>query len=345
MNRYVFPLAVIAASHLPAAVADEQPLELEPISVTAEPFADRGELDSTRPVDVLVGDALDRARAATLGETLDQQPGIANAGFGPGAGRVVIRGQSGPRVRVLDGGVGVLDASTVSPDHNISTEPFRARQIEVLRGPAALLYGNGAIGGVVNVVSDTVPTEPVEQIGGSLGMRYDDGAEALTTYGHTEFGIGRLNVHLDGLIRHTNDLKIPAGSIPEEEEEHEEEGPEEAHEEHAEVPADRLENSSTETKSFALGTSWVDDWGHVGLAVTRYDTDYGVPGHAHGHEEEQEGEAGHEEEHEEEEGGGRIGRRLRWLLEPRRPRLLQLFQRQPRHPRERLVGQEQFERL
>ena len=170
MNRYVFPLAVIATSHLPVAVADEQPLELEPISVTAEPFADRGELDSTRPVDVLVGDALDRARAATLGETLDQQPGIANAGFGPGAGRVVIRGQSGPRVRVLDGGVGVLDASTVSPDHNISTEPFRARQIEVLRGPAALLYGNGAIGGVVNVVSDTIPTEPVEQIGGSLGM-------------------------------------------------------------------------------------------------------------------------------------------------------------------------------
>ena len=306
MNRYVFPLAVMATSHLPVAVADEQPLELEPISVTAEPFADRGELDSTRPVDVLVGDALDRARAATLGETLDRQPGIANAGFGPGAGRVVIRGQSGPRVRVLDGGVGVLDASTVSPDHNISTEPFRARQIEVLRGPAALLYGNGAIGGVVNVVSDTIPTEPVEQIGGSLGMRYDDGAEALTTYGHTEFGIGRLNVHLDGLIRNTDDLKIPASSVRDEEEAHEGEAPEEAHEEHAEGPTNRLENSSTETESFALGTSWVDDWGHVGLAITRYDTYYGVPGHAHEHEEEHEGEAGHDEEHGEEEGGVRI---------------------------------------
>ncbi|MEC9406977.1 MAG: TonB-dependent receptor [Pseudomonadota bacterium] len=306
MNRLLLPLVAMATGHLAIASAEEQPLELDPVTITAEPFANRGELESTRPVDVLVGDALERARAATLGETLDQQPGIANAGFGPGAGRVVIRGQSGPRVRVLDGGVGVMDASTVSPDHNISTEPFRAQQIEILRGPAALLYGNGAIGGVVNVVSDTIPTEPVEQLSGSLGMRYDDGTEGLTTFGHSEFSLGRLNLHIDGLIRDTNELKIPSGAAQAPEEAHEEE--EDAHEDEDVGQADRLENSGTATESFAVGSSWVDDWGFVGVAVTRYDTHYGVPGHAHGHEETHEEEGEHEDEaHEEEaEGGVRI---------------------------------------
>jgi len=303
MNRMILPVALFAtlSAHAADPEVDSETLELDPIQVTAEPFANRGELESTRPVDVLVGEDLDRERAATLGETLDQQPGIANASFGPGSGRVVIRGQSGPRVRVLDGGVGVLDASSVSPDHNISTEPFRARQIEVLRGPATLLYGNGAIGGVVNVVSDTIPTEPVVGPTGVLGTQYDTARDGRTYFGHVETGFGRFNLHVDGLVRRTHDIEIPGmaeSAAAHEAEEDEHEG--EEHEEEDEV-AGLLENSSTSTNSTALGTSWVDDWGFVGASVTTYRTNYGIPGHHH-HEEE--GEEHEEEGHEDEEEGG-----------------------------------------
>ena len=297
MNRYMIAVALSASTAVFAAEEPTDTLQLDPVQVTAEPFAGRGELESTRPVDVLVGEDLDRERAATLGETLDQQPGIANASFGPGSGRVVIRGQSGPRVRVLDGGVGVIDASTVSPDHNISTEPFRAKQIEILRGPAALLYGNGAIGGVINVVSDTIPTESVDGNHGELGTQYDSARNGRSVFGHVESGFGRFNLHIDGLARRTDDIDIP-GFAEAEHEEHEEDG-DHADEHEEEEASGTLANSSTSTNSAAIGTSWVDDWGFVGASLTTYRTNYGIPGHHHEEEHEEEG-------HEDEEGGVRI---------------------------------------
>ncbi|WP_213083141.1 TonB-dependent receptor plug domain-containing protein, partial [Escherichia coli] len=103
----------------------------------------------TTPVTVLEGDDLVRRREATLGETLNGEPGITSSHFGTGASRPIIRGMDGPRVKVLSDGAELLDASTISPDHAVVSEPMLATQIEVLRGPSALIYGGGAVGGVV----------------------------------------------------------------------------------------------------------------------------------------------------------------------------------------------------
>lgn len=280
--------ASLAVFHTPllaqTAEPDDDAVEFEPIVVTADPLA-RGELDATRPTSVLDGQALERAQAQTLGETLGDELGVANSSFGAGAGRPVIRGQSGPRVRVLDGGVGVLDVSSLSPDHNVAIEPFRAEQVEVLRGPATLLYGSGAIGGVVNVVTDTIPVAPVERADFSLGTQFDSARDGRSLFGHVEFGAGPLAFHIDGQARRTDDLEIDGFADADAEEEG-----------LPQSEAGTVENTYTETETGAFGLSWTGQRGYIGAAATRYDTVYGIPGHGH-HEDEGGGEA------EEEEGG------------------------------------------
>ncbi|HET6342314.1 MAG TPA: DUF2012 domain-containing protein [Gemmatimonadota bacterium] len=128
----------------------------EPITVTAGPGS-RGLEDVVQPVGVLEGRDLAARREATLGETLSDEPGVSSTYFGPGASRPVIRGLGGDRIRILEGGVGTGDASTTSPDHAISHDPLSAERIEIVRGPATLLYGSSAIGGVVNVIDGRIP--------------------------------------------------------------------------------------------------------------------------------------------------------------------------------------------
>ena len=136
---------------------EQQPVVLPPITVWADPLGGFAS-DSVTPPVVLSGENLDRRKEATIGETVKDVPGVSQTYFGPGASRPVIRGFDGPRVRVLSDGVDSLDAATVSPDHAVTGETALARQVELLRGPATLLYGGGAIGGVVNVLDNRVPT-------------------------------------------------------------------------------------------------------------------------------------------------------------------------------------------
>ena len=145
------PAAALAQDehHDPAVDLDRVVVRATPLAATAE--------DLAQPVEVLAGKALDDARASSLGETVDGLPGVQSSSFGPGVGRPIIRGMDGARVQILSDGLGSGDVSTVSVDHAVSVEPFLAEQIEVLKGPATLLYGSGAIGGAVNVVDGRVP--------------------------------------------------------------------------------------------------------------------------------------------------------------------------------------------
>lgn len=260
------------------------------IIVTADPFAERSPVEATQPTDVLSGEDLQRARGSTLGETLANQPGVHGADFSAGASRPVIRGLGGPRVRILDGGSGVIDASTISPDHAVSAEAFRARQIEILKGPATLLYGSGAIGGVVNVVSDLVPTQPSEEWHGSLGFSGSSVDDGRTSFGHLGGGNGQLAFHLDALTRDTGDYDIPGFA--------DSDGAQEADAVRGHVP-----NSATATDSFGLGAAWTGERGYLGLGWSAYDSGYGVPGHGH---EEAHTEETPAEEHAQDEAGVRI---------------------------------------
>ncbi len=211
------------------------------------------------PVRVLVGEALERRRAATLGETLAGEPGVAASHFGAGASRPIIRGMDGPRVKVLSDGSELMDASTLSPDHAVALEPLLAERIEVLRGPSALAYGGGAIGGVVNVLDRRVPTEtPDNGVEGSVALQADSAARGVAAAFEVTAGRGPFVVHAEGLMRDARDYRVGHGWT------------------HDKVPG-----SYNQTDTGSLGVSWVGERGYLGLAYTRQRNEYGLPGHSH----------------------------------------------------------------
>lgn len=277
--------AVLAATPALAQAQQVRDREVSEVVVTAAPYVIT--LDSaTTSVDILNRDDIDQAPAGGIGDALAGVAGVRSSFFGPGASRPVIRGLSGPRVLVLSNGLGQVDASALSPDHAVATDPQEARRIEVLRGPSALAYGGSAIGGVVNIIDDRIPTAPVDGVSGRVtasGSTVDNGWQ---TGGALKFGAGPLVVTLDGLHRETEDYDVP--TAPESRRQLEAEG------EEWPGPVDsKVENTFTELSSYGGGVSYVGDRGYVGFSVKRTENEYGVPGHAH--------EEGHEEDHEEEE--------------------------------------------
>ncbi len=276
--------------------------DAETIVVTGNPL-EHSSLEMASPSVVIAGDELVKSRATNIGEALAELPGINLSSFGIGAGRPVIRGQQGNRVTVLSNNTSTQDASNASPDHWIAAEPLLAKRIEVLKGPATLLYGGGAVGGAVNVVDDRIPTEAPEGIDGGFELRLGDSATGEQTFvgtltAGTELDGGTLAFHLDLLDSQTDPIEIPgfAESLRLRELEEAEGG---GHsEEEEEEGFGELENSDTDTFGGSLGFSWITDNGYWGISYTDFDRNYGLPGHAeHGHEEG--GMAGEPEEEEE----------------------------------------------
>jgi len=242
-----------------AAYADDT--ALCPVTVSASALALGSDQMST-PVSVIAGDELVRRRAATLGETLAGEPGIAASHFGAGASRPIIRGMDGPRVKLLSDGSEIMDASTISPDHAVAIEPMLSEQIEVLRGPSALAYGGGAIGGVVNVLDKRVPTAvPERGVEGSVELRADSVANGVAGAFEVTAGSGNLAFHAEGLKRDARDYRVGSGW------------------DHG-----RVDGSYNQTETGSLGVSWVGARGYLGLAYTRQQNEYGLPGHSHEYE-------------------------------------------------------------
>lgn len=264
MRKTALALSIVALLNTGAAAADptdggtasgernspEQAHRLDEVEVTALPIKQSAD-DVIAPVSVLSGAALDDAKAGTLGETVAKQPGVQTTYFGPGVGRPVIRGLDGPRVGVLSNGASSGDVSTVSQDHAVSIEPFLADQIEVLKGPATLLYGSGAIGGVVNVVDGRIPERlPERPLSGRAELRGNDAANERTGMARIDIGAGDFVLHADGTYRDTDDYDGPDGKIA---------------------------NSFLTTKSGSLGGSWIADRGFIGIALSRFLDHYGNP--------------------------------------------------------------------
>lgn len=247
----------------------ETPQRLEDIIVTASPL-ERAPDEISAPTSVLAGIALNRHQQPTLGETLAGLPGIDSTYFGPGASRPVIRGLGGDRIRVLTGGLGTLDASVISPDHAVSLEPLLIERVEIVRGPATLLYGGGAIGGVVNVIDGRIPEIlPAAPVSGRLEGRLNSSANERAGAGVLTGATGRLAWRLDGFRRTTNDVRIP-GLAP---------APEIASAMLAagETPArGTLFNSATSTHGGAAGVSYIGAAGHVGVSYGGHASNYGV---------------------------------------------------------------------
>lgn len=250
-------LPALAAEPAPAdATTDPRhapPNELDRVVVTASPNRATAET-LVRPVDVLGGERLDEARSATLGETVNKLAGVQTSNFGPGVGRPIIRGLEGGRVSVLAGGLSTQDVSTVSQDHAVAIEPFLADQVEVLKGPATLLFGSGAIGGVVNVVDGRIAEKPLDTtVTGRAELRRTTVNDGVTGMARVDAAgaDGRLVLHADAVYRDENDYALPGGG--------------------------RQRNSFIDSRSAALGVSRVGDAGFVGISASRFENDYGNP--------------------------------------------------------------------
>jgi iron complex outermembrane receptor protein len=265
--------------------------QLDEVVVTASPLRRKTD-DLARPIEVVTGTALDDQREKTLGESVARLPGVQSSFFGAGVGRPIIRGLDGARVQVLSEGIGSLDVSTVSADHAVTIEPFLADQIEVLKGPATLLFGSGAVGGAVNVVDGRIHEQAVDGFGGRMELRGNTVADERAGAFRIDGDAGRLGLHADAFYRETGDYEIPGFA----ERGHDDHDHGDDHED--EETRGLLENSRTRVRGGAFGASYIGERGFLGGALSRYENRYGVPGHSHGHEDhDDEGDDDHEEEH------------------------------------------------
>ncbi|MDW8469445.1 MAG: TonB-dependent receptor plug domain-containing protein [Burkholderiales bacterium] len=194
-----------------AAAASSARAQADAVYVTP---LDRDEASIVQPASVLSGDALRRREAASLGDTLDREPGLHSAGMGRGASRLMIRGLDAPRVRVLEDGLGVMDVSSISPDHRIAAETIGATQVEILRGPATLIHGGGAIGGLVNVVTKRIPRERIERVVGVAELRAGGAGREVVGLLDLNGGSGGFAWHLDAFRRQAGDYRIRGAQNP-----------------------------------------------------------------------------------------------------------------------------------
>jgi len=269
LGASVAEVEVAAGQDAQLAVVVDQAVHREEIVVTATPGG-RGSSEVVQPVNVLTAEELTARLQPTLGETLAQEPGVSSTYFGPGSSRPVIRGLGGDRIRILEEGIGTGDASNVSPDHAVSVDPASAERIEIVRGPATLLYGSNAIGGVVNVLDKRVPPSVPAELTGKAELRLGSVADERSGTVSAEGGQGKLAWHIDLLRRTSEDYAIP--------------GPADAH---SDEDTGRLENTATRSTAGTVGASYVGTRGFFGASFNALDSRYGIPG---GHHEEGGGE-------------------------------------------------------
>lgn len=266
MYRVKFARLAVATSCLCVVVSASAQDGVEEVVVRASPLGGSAD-DLSQPVVVLSRDELLLKAQQSIGETLAGELGVSSSYFGPVAGRPVIRGQGGPRVSVLEDGVSSLDVADVSPDHAVPVEALLADQIEVIRGPATLLYGSTAAGGVVNVIDNRIPTEHGDKpVTGAMEFRGDTAAEERALVGRVDGSAGSFAWHADGFWRETDDIEIA------------EFGTAVAADRPADEPRGRLINSFGESQGFAGGVSFIGTRGYLGVSLARYENEYGLPG-------------------------------------------------------------------
>ncbi|WP_199232579.1 TonB-dependent receptor [Caulobacter sp. D5] len=248
--------------------ADPTDTAVSQVVVTAAPYA--VSLDTvTSSVNVLTRDKLDTAPPAGLGDVLNGLPGLRSTFYGPGASRPVIRGLAGPRVMVLQNGVGQVDASSLSPDHAVASDPAEASRIEVLRGPSTLAYGGSGIGGVVNMIDDRVPASRAENgVEGRIAASASSVDDGWGVSGAAKFNAGPLVFAVDADRRRSDDYSVPTSPVS---------SRLAARDGLTVDPEKTVRNTDVEMDAYGAGVSYVHDKGFFGLSVKRTDTTYGVP--------------------------------------------------------------------
>ena len=275
--------------------------DVEEVVVTSS-LTDQTQIDN--PVHVIKKDELVNDASVSLGEQLDNLLGVANADFGAAVGQPIIRGMSGSRVKVLSNGMVVRDVSSLGPDHPNNIDLSNAEQVEVVRGPSSLLYSNGTIGGIINVVDNTIAKTNFTETSCNFRHELQEANYGELTTFNLQTNQSGLNISFGLSEADFGSYEIPGGSIIHDEE-HEEEG-------HEEGDMTVLANSDYETSNARFGVSSVGDWGHIGLSLVSRDGTNGIPYHGDGghggHDDhgDEDGDEDHEEEGHDDHEGERI---------------------------------------
>ena len=333
LRRKKLPAAIglaLAVGYAGSALAQEEAGDqLVEIVVTAA--FEESEADTAVPMVVLSGEELREKMSNSLGETLKNEIGINNTSFGPGVGHPVIRGQTANRVKILENGVANTDAYSYSPDHANALNPSLSERIEVIRGPSALLYGSGAIGGVVNVIDNRIPETFPEKFGFVVQQSHNTVSAQDETIVRIDGGAGNMAFHLDAFRSRNDNVEVSGFAIDEEANEaleelihahleehhddhddhdddhddhdhHDDHDDHDDHDEHEGVENTYgfIGNSDAESSGGNFGFSFVGDNGFFGVSVSQADKNYGLPFgvHAHVHDH---GEEEHEDDHDEHE--------------------------------------------
>lgn len=264
--------ASLFAAAAPLAFADENAVQaqrLDTIQVQVHPLAQTAA--DFAAADHIVSQQQLAERPATIGDALAGELGVSSNQYGAGSSRPVIRGQDGPRVKVLQHASEPADVSALSPDHAVTVDPVLAKQVEIIRGPSTLLYGAGAAGGLVNVTDQKIPAQmPENGYEGRAGLRYNSGSdEKLASAGVTAALGGQFAVRVEGSKRKANNYIAP----------------DYFHDHDGELEKERrVDNTFAEGQTVNVGGSWIHDRGFVGAAYSSRQDKYGLPGHSHEYE-------------------------------------------------------------
>ena len=250
--------AVVLIGHgvfVPAVLAQA----VQEVVITGNPLSKSQSLNA---VSSLSGQSLLQQGQSTLGETLNQLPGVSSTYFGPNASRPIIRGFDGDRIRVLNNSGGNMDVSSLSYDHAVPMDVLTTERIEVLRGPAALQYGGSAMGGVVNVIDNRIPRQPMQGIAGKAQTQWASGNGERSKGAMLEVGQGLWVFHADAFDRRTRDVQVPR-NLP-------------CSKPGSPELASRICNSASDSQGGALGATLFLDRGHVGMSLSQYQSTYGT---------------------------------------------------------------------
>ncbi len=267
---------------IPAAFANTESssTQLETIQLQAHPLVQTAA--DFAVADHVIDQKTLAERSTTIGDAMADELGVYSNQYGSGSSRPVIRGQDGPRIKVLQHASETADVSTLSPDHAITVDPILAKQVEIIRGPSTLLYGAGTVGGLVNVTDQKIPTQmPNNGLEGQVGLRYNTGSdEKLASAGVTAALSDQFALRIEGSKRKANDYIAHAGYFTEHSH-HEEDGNGNEIEEIHREKARRVDNTFAEGQTVNIGGSWIHDRGFVGLSYSNRQDKYDLPGHSH----------------------------------------------------------------
>ena len=302
MNKFFNALIVLMAFF--SIDTNSQQVVEETVVVTSA-LVDTSHID--KPLYVIDGDEILEGATTSLGEAIDGYLGISIADYGSAVGQPIIRGMSGPRVKILKNGMVNRDVSGLGVDHLNDVDLNDISQIEIVKGPSSLLYANGTIGGIINIVDDCIAEMDFDGAEFAAGYETQSVNDGSSEYFNYKNNFNGFNVNFGYKNTEFGNYDIPNGALLHEEEGHDEDHDEDDHDDHGDEHAENMgyvNNSDFASEATKFGISKTGDWGYIGLSIDNLESIYGIPFHGdeHGdedHDEDEHGDEGHDEHGEE----------------------------------------------